>query len=333
MSAPTVPLYDLSKLSTVYPDPLTLRAAYLSLARWSHKAERWEDMARIMREVVRAATAGLLGPAPVPNASILMRITGIDGPPPTGPSGLTSALFASQPNNPPAPLPMDPRDISSEERSLLFLAYKQLITGLRQAWRAIHPDDTAGGGKEAKLVDEYKHQLEREILLVCSDITQLLDTTLIATVTVAEGKVYYLKMAADFYRYLAEVAVGVNGLTPPHLLPPPTPQQPNASLSAVIPPGYDKKAAEYYAAAHKIALASLDPTHPTRLGLCLNYSVLLMEVLRDRKQACELARQSFDAAIGRLDEVEEANYKESTLMMQLLRDNLTLWTSHEQEGQ
>ena len=333
MAAPSVPLYDLSKLPSIYPDPLTLRAAYLNLARWAHKAERWEDMARIMREVVRAATAGLLGPAPVPNASILMRITGLDGPLPTAASPVTSALFASQANPPPAPLPMDPRDISSEERQLLFLAYKQLITQLRQAWRAIHPDDTAGGGKEAKLIDEYKHQLEREILIVCSDLTQLLDTTLIATVTVAEGKVFYLKMAADFFRYLAEVANGVNGLSPPHLLPPPTPSSQVASLSAVIPAGYDKKAAEYYAAAHKIALASLDPTHPTRLGLCLNYSVLLMEVLRDRKQACELARQSFDAAIGRLDEVEEANYKESTLMMQLLRDNLTLWTSHEQEGQ
>ena len=93
------------------------------------------------------------------------------------------------------------------------------------------------------------------------------------------------------------------------------------------------KAAEYYATAHKIAMTSLDPTHPSRLGLCLNYSVLLFEICRDKKQACELARQTFDAAISRLDEVEEQNYKESTLMMQMLRDNLTLWTNHEQEQQ
>ena len=196
-----------------------------------------------------------------------------------------------------------------------------------------------GGSKEAKLVEEYRLQLEREISIVCTDLTTLLDTTLIAQVTSAEGKVFYLKMAADFYRYLAEVNSGVTGLTPPALLglstspssstsPPHPPTSPS-----IIPPLYEKKAVEYYAAAHKIALTSLDATHPTRLGLCLNYSVLLFEVLREKRQACELARQSFDAAIGRLDEVEESNYKESTLLMQLLRDNLSLWTSHEQEGQ
>ena len=332
MSSPTVPLYDLSKLPSVYPDPVTLRSAYLHLARWAHKAERWEDMARIMREVVRASTAGLLGPTPQSNASILMKITGIDQP-----SSLPhphAALFTGlTPTSAAGGLAsVDAHDISGEERSLLFLSYKQLVTQLRQSWRAILSDELTAGSKEAKLVDEYRHQLEREISIVCTDLTQLLDTTLIATVTSAEGKVFYLKMAADFYRYLAEVHSGVTGLTPPSLLVQ-QPQQPPTSPSSVVPPLYEKRALEYYAAAHKIAVQSLDPTHPTRLGLCLNYSVLLLEVVRDKKQACELARQSFDAAIGRLDEVEESNYKESTLLMQLLRDNLSLWTSHDQEGQ
>ena len=331
MSSPSVPLYDLSKLPSVYPDPITLRSAYLHLARWAHKAERWEDMARIMREVVRASTAGLLGPTPQSNASILMRITGIDQPSAHPHAALFTGLTPTSATT--GLTSVDVHDISGEERSLLFLSYKQLITQLRQSWRAIHGEEQSLGSREAKLVDEYRHQLEREISIVCTDLTQLLDTTLIATVTSAEGKVFYLKMAADFYRYLAEVHSGVTGLTPPSLLSQPSPQPPPSPSSSIVPPLYEKKSTEYYAAAHKIAVQSLDPTHPTRLGLCLNYSVLLFEVLRDKKQACELARQSFDAAIGRLDEVEESNYKESTLLMQLLRDNLSLWTSHEQEGQ
>ena len=330
MSAPTIPLYDLSRLPSVYPDPSTLRAAYVSLARWAHRAERWEDMARVMREVVRAATAGLLGPTPQPNATVLMRITGVEPPLPSHPhSALFAGVGSTLPGSAAALLHSDPHDLSAEERQLLFVAYKQLVTQLRQSWRAVHGEELQAGSKEAKLVEEYRNQLERELSIVCTDLTQLLDTSLIATVTHAEGKVFYLKMAADFYRYQAEVSMGVTGLTHPALLHSPQ-QQP---ASSIVPSGYDKKAAEYYAAAHKIALVSLEPTHPTRLGLCLNYSVLLFEVLRERKQACELARQSFDAAIGRLDEVEEALYKESTLLMQLLRDNLSLWTSHEQEGQ
>lgn len=44
-------------------------------------------------------------------------------------------------------------------------------------------------------------------------------------------------------------------------------------------------------------------------------------------RACHLAKQAFDEAIAELDTLSEESYKDSTLIMQLLRDNLTLWTS------
>ena len=44
-------------------------------------------------------------------------------------------------------------------------------------------------------------------------------------------------------------------------------------------------------------------------------------------RACHLAKQAFDEAISELDTLNEDSYKDSTLIMQLLRDNLTLWTS------
>lgn len=40
-----------------------------------------------------------------------------------------------------------------------------------------------------------------------------------------------------------------------------------------------------------------------------------------------LAKEAFDDAIAELDTLNEESYKDSTLIMQLLRDNLTLWTS------
>ncbi len=48
-------------------------------------------------------------------------------------------------------------------------------------------------------------------------------------------------------------------------------------------------------------------------------------------RACHLAKQAFDEAIAELDTLSEESYKDSTLIMQLLRDNLTLWTSDLQE--
>ncbi|CAA2983443.1 14-3-3 7 [Olea europaea subsp. europaea] len=69
------------------------------------------------------------------------------------------------------------------------------------------------------------------------------------------------------------------------------------------------------------------PTHPIRLGLALNFSVFYYEILNSTERACHLAKQVFDEAILELDSVNEESYKDSTLIMQLPRDNLTLWTS------
>merc|ERR1712037_154345 len=76
-----------------------------------------------------------------------------------------------------------------------------------------------------------------------------------------------------------------------------------------------------------IAKAKMQPTHPIRLGLALNFSVFYYEILNSPDRACHLAKQAFDDAIAELDTLNEDSYKDSTLIMQLLRDNLTLWTS------
>ena len=58
------------------------------------------------------------------------------------------------------------------------------------------------------------------------------------------------------------------------------------------------------------------------------------EILDSPDKACKLAKEAFDEAVTELDPSgNESQYKESTLIMQLLRDNLTLWTSEMQEGE
>merc|ERR1712062_464962 len=118
-----------------------------------------------------------------------------------------------------------------------------------------------------------------------------------------EAQVFYLKMAGDYYRYLAE------------------------AVESDAPDSPEKQSATFYKEAFELSEKVLEPTHPIRLGLALKYSVCFYEILKDKKKACELAKSAFDEAISKLDKLEEADYKDSTLIMQLLRDNLTLWTS------
>jgi len=76
----------------------------------------------------------------------------------------------------------------------------------------------------------------------------------------------------------------------------------------------------------------LKTTHPIRLGLALNYSVFYYEILTSPDHACKLAKTAFDNAIADLETLEEEEYRDSATIMQLLRDNLTLWTSDLVEG-
>ncbi|KAJ6253669.1 14-3-3 protein (eurofung) [Anaeramoeba flamelloides] len=82
-----------------------------------------------------------------------------------------------------------------------------------------------------------------------------------------------------------------------------------------------------YKNASEIANSELATTHPIRLGLALNFSVFYYEILNSPDRACHLAKQAFDDAIAEIDDLTENSYKDSTLIMQLLRENLTLWTS------
>ena len=64
----------------------------------------------------------------------------------------------------------------------------------------------------------------------------------------------------------------------------------------------------------------------------MNYSVFYYEILSQPDHACKLAKDSFDKAIADLETLEEEEYRDSATIMQLLRDNLTLWTSDLVDG-
>ncbi|XP_065047998.1 14-3-3-like protein D [Musa acuminata AAA Group] len=198
-------------------------------------------------------------------------------------------------------------ELTVEERNLLSVGYKNVIGAGRASWRILssieQKEEAKGNEQHVKKIKEYKQKVEAELSGICSDIMTLIDEHLIPSSVAGESSVFYYKMKGDYYRYLAEFKTC----------------------------NEKKEAADYslkaYEAATSTAEADLSPTHPIRLGLALNFSVFYYEIMNSPERACHLAKQAFDEAISELDTLSEESYKDSTLIMQLLRDNLTLWTS------
>jgi len=115
-------------------------------------------------------------------------------------------------------------------------------------------------------------------------------------------------MCGDYKRYLAEMMEDPKG------------ELRNAAI-------------KYYEDAFSTAEFILQATHPTRLGLSLNMSVCYYEIANNKKKACGLAKNAFDLAIQQLDGLSDDNYKDSTLIMQLLRDNLTIWQQNNNDNE
>lgn len=197
-------------------------------------------------------------------------------------------------------------ELTVEERNLISVAYKNVIGARRASWRilsSLESKEESKGDGHVELTRQYKAQVEKELRDICHDVLDVLEKHLIPSAGSGESKVFYYKMKGDYHRYLAEFATG----------------------------GDRKEAAENslvaYKAATDIATTELAFTHPIRLGLALNFSVFYYEILNSPERACQLAKTAFDDAIAELDTLSEESYKDSTLIMQLLRDNLTLWTS------
>eukprot|EP00930_Biecheleria_cincta_P078499 TRINITY_DN659_c0_g1_i1.p1 TRINITY_DN659_c0_g1~~TRINITY_DN659_c0_g1_i1.p1 ORF type:complete len:262 (-),score=68.81 TRINITY_DN659_c0_g1_i1:120-836(-) len=205
----------------------------------------------------------------------------------------------------------DSSPLSVEERNLLSVAYKNAVGSRRAAWRIIssveQKEKSKGNSENAGFAKEYVTKVESELQSICDTIIALLNDKLMPKAEGGESKVFYQKMIADYYRYIAEFSDG------------------DAKAKAA------ENARQAYSEAAAVAEKDLPVTHPIRLGLALNYSVFQYEVLGQPDEACKMARTAFEDAIAELDNVAEDSYKDSTLIMQLLRDNLTLWTS-DQEG-
>lgn len=215
------------------------------------------------------------------------------------------------------------------ERDMISNHFKNLVGKLRSAYREMK--NATGIEFDAKDRNVILQHMKEEMRAKSLDLINLVQNNLFEGMdgpsnfaeylkkqTIPEGdgkgdkllwmenKVFYLKMCGDYYRYIAEM-----------------------TKDDKEDGGEKNNCKDMYEAAMDVANAHLMETNPTRLGLALNWSVCCYELLDKKDDAKKVAKQAFDDAIQKLDTLNDNSYKDSTLIMQLLRDNLTIWTAED----
>lgn len=195
-------------------------------------------------------------------------------------------------------------DLTTEERNLLSSAYKNCISSRRSAWRSIFGIETkekSANSKYLHLVNDLKLLLEKELTELCEKMLKLIDEHLLKKSTSSDSIVFYMKMKGDYYRYLAEFTSGD--------------QHEKVAQNSL----------EAYQAASELA-GELTCINPIKLGLALNFSVFYYEVMNDPVKACKIASETFEEGIKKIDHIEDEHYKDSTTILQLLKENIDMWS-------
>jgi len=154
-------------------------------------------------------------------------------------------------------------DVTSDERNLLSVAFKNLISSKRAACRTIAAiEQNPKYSKFGEALAGYKAGIEQKLQDDCQRIIDMINNKVLAKPCDGEPKAFFVKMVGDYYRYIAENAKGDN-------------------LEKV-----KQSALQAYNEANSIALP---PCNPIKLGLALNFSVFHYEAMKNHKAACDLA--------------------------------------------
>ena len=201
---------------------------------------------------------------------------------------------------------LDPK-LTKEERNLLSAGYKNIISDKRSSWRLLNnleqKEEEKKNTTQSAYIKEIKEKIEKELNSIVDEIQSMIDKYLLPNAIDVENKVFYLKLKADYFRYKCEF----------------TSDKEFDDACA--------KAEKAYKEAYEISNKEMSITNSTRLGLDLNFSVFYYEIKGLKEEACTIAKTAFDEAMKNLDDLEKTKAKYTLLIIQLLKENLILWTN------
>ena len=204
---------------------------------------------------------------------------------------------------------LDPK-LTKDERNILSAGYKNIISDKRASWRLLNSMEKKEEKKNSPQTANIrlvKNNIEKELNDICNEIQIIIDKYLVPNASDSETKVFFLKLKGDYYRYKCEFATG---------------KEFDDACS---------KAEKVYKEAYDIANKDIPISSSTRLGLALNYSVFFYEIKGLKEEACNIAKNAFDESLKVLDDLEKSKPKDTILIIQLLKENLILWSNEMNE--
>ena len=194
-------------------------------------------------------------------------------------------------------------EVSADERNLLSVAFKNLISSKRAACRTIAAiEQNPKYSKFGEALSAYKAEIEFKLIEDCKMIIKMINEKALKDGCSGEPRAFFVKMVGDYYRYISENAKG-------------------EQLEEV-----KQAALKAYNDANEI---DLPPCNPIKLGLALNFSVFYYEVMKNHSEACTLADKALQNALEKIDELQEDDFRDAKSIIELLKENLTLWKEEE----
>jgi 14-3-3 protein epsilon len=196
--------------------------------------------------------------------------------------------------------------LSHDERNLLAQVYKMAIASRRRAIKDVQaiiqdtPPSVESARRRPRLI-LFLATLKQELRGICLDLISLIDTLLAPAAFEPDQRVAYEKMKADYLRYVAEDK-----------------EAPTFAADSA-------QARQCYETAMEIATQEYPSTSPVFLGLVLNFTVFLYEIMELHNEAIELAQRTYAETIDLIEATADSAYNDSAKLLHLLRENYVGW--------
>jgi predicted O-linked N-acetylglucosamine transferase (SPINDLY family) len=194
-------------------------------------------------------------------------------------------------------------DLTKEEKNIFYNSNKYIINSKRCALRTtniLEEKEKKHSTQYIPIVTNYKNILESEINDISKNIINIINIYLLKKTLSDESKVFYLKMKADYCRYICEIINTNENQT------------------------YVEESEKCYKEANDL-VQNFPWTNPIRLGLSLNYSVFYYEIKKNVNQAIKIAKEAIKGAKKQFDKIKEEEDKDGGVTLQTLKENVLIW--------